>query len=112
MTFLKKHIFSLRVSTFVDYEKPYLFPRINTYVMHYIDRLREKCDLAGLQEEEFKVKEVFYSYLERKIELENIWENTSVEYDKVIRVISHSEQLLNTLSKYKAEVFQIIHRDL
>lgn len=80
--------------------------------MHYIERLREKCNLAGLQEEELKVKDVLYNYLERKTELDNIWENTSVEYEKVVRVISHSEQLLAIIWKYKSEVFHIIHQEL
>jgi len=39
--------------------------------MRYIDRLREKCDLAGLQEEELKAKEILYNYLERQTELDN-----------------------------------------
>ena len=55
--------------------------------MHYIDRLREKCDLAGLQEEELKAKEVLYNYLERKTELDNTWENTVEEYKKVTKLI-------------------------
>ena len=80
-------------------------------VMRYIDRLREKCDLDGLQEEELKAKDVLYNYLERKTELDNTWENTSEEYKKVTKVISHSDQLLNIIWKYKSEVFQIIHQD-
>lgn len=79
--------------------------------MRYIDRLREKCDLAGLQKEELKVKEVLYTYWERKADLDNTWENTSEEYKKVTKVISHSEQLLNIIWKYKSEVFQIIHQE-
>lgn len=79
--------------------------------MRYIDRLREKCDLAGLQEEELKAKEILYNYLERQTELDNTWENTSEEYKRVTRVISHSEQLLTIIWKYKSEVFQIIHQE-